>query len=81
MNILDEALMERYVRFRSTLSERDLEEAERLLQSSDAARDLVDFFEGFYGEIDAISSPTDPLPPQQPDPASCEGGLGAMPIT
>ena len=71
MNTLNEALIERYVRFQSTLSERDIEEAERLLQASPAARDLADFFASFYEEFDATDDPVRPL--ALPDRPNSEG--------
>ena len=60
MNLLDESLIERYVRFRSTMTKHDVERVARLLQISAAARDLADFFRGFYEEFDLLEdSPSD----------------------
>ena len=56
MDLLDEALIERYVRFRDTLSALDVERAERLVARSRAARKLVDFFRDFYAELDDLES-------------------------
>lgn len=68
MNLLDEALIERYVRFQSVLTEQEMEEAKRLLQTSSAARNLADFFRDFYEDLDALGEP--PEPPPQGDPQS-----------
>lgn len=55
MDLLDEALIERYVRFRDTLTNRDIDRAERLLQTSAAAQGLAEFFQSFYREYDSLN--------------------------
>lgn len=54
--MLDEALIERYVRFRSTLSPYDMERARSLVQSSKAARHLADFFREYYDTLDEVTN-------------------------
>lgn len=56
MDLLDEALIERYVRFKSTLSDEDLERAEDLVRTSSAARRLAEFFREYYEELDATEA-------------------------
>ena len=65
MTPLDEDLIERYVRFPSSLKAKDCRAAERLLRTSAAARELAEFFRSFYAELDELEQddPADAPPP------------------
>lgn len=54
MTPLDEDLIERYIRFPSTLRTEDCHAAERLLRASAPARELAEFFRSFYAELDDL---------------------------
>ena len=82
MKALDERLIERYVRFRSTLSERDVHKAEQLLASSPAAWGLADFLQGFYKGLDTLddlNSPAPEDPPRESPPGESQRGRDAPP--
>lgn len=56
-----EERIERAIRFPQTLTEREREDLESRIASSDYARDLATFFETFYAELASVAiSPTTP---------------------
>lgn len=53
MNI-NEELLERYVRYPETLSEEECSEVQALLGESELARQIVEFYQDYYSELDEL---------------------------
>lgn len=51
---INEELLERYVRYPQTLSEKERSEVQALLEESELARQIVAFYEDYYSELDEL---------------------------
>jgi hypothetical protein len=57
MSPRDEEIVERYIRYPESLSDKDREDVAGLLRTDPTARRIADYYRRFYDELDAINGP------------------------
>lgn len=51
---IDEEMLERYVRYPQTLSEEEYHTVQALLEESELAQQIVEFYQDYYSELDEL---------------------------
>lgn len=51
---IDEEMLERYVRYPQTLSEEEHHTVQALLEESELAQQIVEFYQDYYSELDEL---------------------------
>lgn len=70
-----EEAIERYVRYRTSLTADERDAVVRLLEGDATARRLAEFYRSFYADLDALPGPSLGSPPEVPDAEPpAEGG-------
>ena len=55
---VDETQIEKFVRYPHTLSQKELDDVQQLIESNELARELAEFYRSFYSELDLINRPS-----------------------